>query len=83
MDDVQEFGHSLDLVQHDRRSAGRAPHEIGQPLRPRRELARHIGLEEVDDERLREHLAEPRRLAGPPGTEQEEALTRRFKKSTL
>jgi len=83
MDDVEELGHALDFVDNHGRAPGRPPNEIAQSLGPGGELARDVGLEEVDDERIGQGMAKPCRFAGAAGTEEEEALPRRLKESAL
>ena len=81
MDHVEELGHALDFVEHHGRAPGRPQNEIAQSLGPGGELARDVGLEEVDDERIGQGVAKPRRFAGAAGAEEEEALPRRLKES--
>lgn len=83
VDHVQEFGHILDFVENHGRAPRLSPDEVTQSLGPRGEFARDLRLEEVDDQRVRQGVTEPGRLAGPPGPEQEEALPGRVKKTTL
>ena len=69
VDDVQEFGHTLDFVENHRRVPGRPPDEIAQSLGPRGQFARNVRLEEIDDERVGQGVAEPGRLPGSAGPE--------------
>jgi len=48
MDHVEQLGHALDFVDNHGRAPGRPPNEIAQPLGPGGELARDVGLEDVE-----------------------------------
>ena len=52
MDDGQHLGRALYPVHHDDPRLWCALDELAQALGPRRQLALHVGLEEVDPERV-------------------------------
>ena len=73
MDLVEDQRRSLHFVDHDPPVvSGRD--QVPQPLWSGEQLQIQGMVKQIEVERVREPLLEPRRLAGPAGTEQEEAL---------
>src|SRR6266542_2335896 len=65
VDDVEQLRDPLDFV-HDHRAAfWRSTDEVSQAFWPCLKLARKIGLQEIDEERVGHRLVEPGGLAGP------------------
>jgi len=77
VDLVEQLGHPLDLVQHDPAGVVLRDH-LREPVRRGREALVGAGLQEVEDERVRELGAQPGRLARPARAEEEEAPPRRL-----
>ena len=81
MDDGEQLRDALDLVDDHRVRAGRAGDQLAQPLGAGAQGAVARRVEQVQEQGARQPVAQPRRLAGAAGAEQEAAPVGNLEKS--
>jgi hypothetical protein len=81
MDHIQQRWNLLHLIDHHHGDAGFGGHPLAQAFRPGLVVALSFGIEQVEPVGAAVGLAQPGRLAGATGTEQEKASGRFLQKS--
>ena len=82
VDNREQFGDPLDLVDHHRRLPGRACQQFPKALGTGAQIAMQRRFEQVQIQGIGEPVAQPCGFAGSARTEQEAALVRNLEKST-
>ena len=82
VDNREEFGDPLDLVDHHRRHPGRACEQFPKALGTGAQAAMQCRFEQVQIQGIGESVAQPCGFAGSARAEQEAAPVRNLKKST-
>ena len=81
MDDGEQFRHALDFVDHHGSGLG-AGEQLAQPLRAGFQAAVAGGVQQIDEQGVRQSVPQPSGFAGAPGAEQEAGLFRDLEEST-